>query len=379
MAIESANSCFVLAAEMSGEEHLLSFLPELMQKNKQCHFYGVGGNRIQELGVELLFHLKDFSSWGLVEVIHKLPFYYKSLNFIQQEIERRNTKTAILVDFQEANYYLAKKLTRLGVKVLYYVAPQAWGWRAYRAKGLASRTHKLYTILPFEKQWFSSRGVKQVVSVAHPLSKISIIPSAKNSQTTNILILPGSRNAECYFHLGIFLNCCKMLKDNMPRIRFTFSLVKGPSIREGIFQHYANHPIYRHLTIYPSIDLNLALSKADFCLAASGTVSLQTSLYKIPTLVCYKAHLLTAFIFYEFIKYKSYITLTNLILQEEVLPEFLQDEVSEWNLFSHLKYWINNPDIVNKIKDKLSQLLPLLKGDFPTPIESMDEVLKTHY
>ena len=106
---------------------------------------------------------------GFSEVLLKLPFYLNALKNIESEVIKRNCKVAILIDFQDFNLKLSKKLNSLGVKVLYYVAPQAWAWKEWRAKRIQETTDTLFTIIPFEKRWFRERGVKNVVSVRHPL------------------------------------------------------------------------------------------------------------------------------------------------------------------------------------------------------------------
>jgi lipid-A-disaccharide synthase len=120
------NSCLIITGEKSGEEHALSFFTDLKNNSPDTQFYGVGGDDLQAKGLELLYHLKDFSSWGYSGVISKIPFYIKVMNAILAEVDRRGTKVAILVDYQSFNLKLAGKLKERGVDVLYYVAPQAW-------------------------------------------------------------------------------------------------------------------------------------------------------------------------------------------------------------------------------------------------------------
>src|SRR4051812_36921836 len=126
------NSCLIITGEKSGEEHALSFFSELKKKSPDTQFYGVGGDELQSAGLELLYHLKDFSSWGYSGVITKIPFYLRAMKDILAEVDRRGTKVAILVDYQSFNLKLAGKLKEKGVEVLYYVAPQAWAWKEYR-------------------------------------------------------------------------------------------------------------------------------------------------------------------------------------------------------------------------------------------------------
>src|SRR5690606_30300580 len=136
----------------------------------------------------------------------KIPFYFRAFKHLEDEVVKRGTRPAILVDFQDVNMRLAARLQKRGVKVLYYVAPQAWAWQAHRAEALSHNTHTLFTILPFEKESFSTRGVKQIKSIPHPLmltykNELNTIPEKPFSvwkEKLKILLLPGSRRFEVY-------------------------------------------------------------------------------------------------------------------------------------------------------------------------------------
>ena len=155
-------NCLVIAGEKIWRGTLLSFFDSLQSSYPEMSFWGVGGDDLRDRGMDLLYHLKDFSSMGFSEVILKVPFYFKALKTIEDEVKKRQCKVAILIDFQDFNLKLSKKLKSLGVKVLYYVAPQAWAWKEWRAKTIQETTDTLFTILPFEKKWFQDRGVKNV-------------------------------------------------------------------------------------------------------------------------------------------------------------------------------------------------------------------------
>jgi len=119
--------CLVIAGEQSGEDHALSFLPSLQKKAPHLHFFGVGGERLAKLGMEIIYPLRSFATMGFVNVLAKVPFYYRALRHLTQEAVRRQCRYAILVDFQDFNLRLAQRLSAAGIKVFYYVAPQAWG------------------------------------------------------------------------------------------------------------------------------------------------------------------------------------------------------------------------------------------------------------
>ncbi len=347
----------------------MSFFPELKSLVPDTDFYGVGGDELKDHGMELLYHLKDFSSMGFSEVIGKIPFYFNALSQIEKEVIKRGTKVAILVDFQGFNMRLAKRLSKLGVKVLYYVAPQAWAWKAHRAQALSETVHTLFTILPFEKNWFIERGVKQVRSIPHPLMltynkelhDIPAKPYGSWNSKLKILLLPGSRKFEIYNLLPIFIQTIKLLKKFYP---VEVHLVKVSHVDNAIYEYYKSDiDIW-----YESTQLTEAMRTCHLSLAASGTVTLSTGLFELPTVVCYQASLLNAFIYYNFIKYKGPISLTNIIHDEMVFPEFTQEQVNAHQLTRVIRTWLDNETAYNDLKTKLKNTKQLLSGeDFSVP------------
>ena len=203
------NSCLIVVGELSGEEHSQSFFLELKELCPNVEFFGVGGDYLQKNGVDLLYHLNSFSSWGLNEVIKKIGIYLKAFKVLESEVQRRGCKKAILVDYQTFNLKLALKLKKLGVDTLYYVAPHAWAWKAWRAPLLAKSVHTLFCLLPFEKKWFQDRGVKKDIPIAHPLFKkhqVGFSKIRKKKNVKRLLLLPGSRKTEIKFLYPKFLS-----------------------------------------------------------------------------------------------------------------------------------------------------------------------------
>jgi lipid-A-disaccharide synthase len=358
------DSCLIIAGEKSGEEHAMSFFPQLKQLTPDTHFYGVGGDELKSQGMELLYHLKDFSSMGFSEVVGKIPFYFKAMGRLEQEVKKRGTKTAIVIDFQDFNLRLARKLAKEGVKVLYYVAPQAWAWKAHRAEVLAKTVHTLFTILPFEKEWFMQRGVRQIRSIPHPLMltykhQLSDIPEKPFrvwKDKVKILLLPGSRRFEIHNLLPKFIEAINALKK---KYSVEVHLVKVGHVQPEIYQYYSSSVD----VWYESDELTKAMKETHFALAASGTVTLSTGLFELPTIVCYKASLLNEFIFYNFIKYQGPISLTNIIHGKMVFPEFVQEAVNAQQLTRVISTWLENESAYNEIKQQLRQTRHLLSGD----------------
>ncbi|MCO4792756.1 MAG: lipid-A-disaccharide synthase [Bacteriovoracaceae bacterium] len=355
----------LIAGEKSGEEHALSFVPELIKRFPSIRFYGVGGESLESLGMDLLYHLKDFSSWGFTEVIGKIPFYFNALKKIESEVITRKTKVAILIDFQDFNLRLAKRLSKRGVKVLYYVAPQAWAWKAWRAGVLEECTHTLFTIIPFEEQWFKERGVKRVAGISHPLfhhyhkrinhERLGI--TSKNFDSfkseVKLLLLPGSRNFEVSGLLNEYFEAIKLLK---LKYNLKVGMVRSSNVKEDLYVPW----IDKLDIVYESEELADALEWADFSLAASGTVTLACAMFQVPTIVCYTTSLLNEFIYHTFISYDGCISLANIVHQEILYPELVMNQATGFNMAYELEKWLTDSNLYNEVKFKLRSTVELV-------------------
>lgn len=373
MSISEKQTCLIIAGELSGEEHSQSFFEELQILCPDVEFFGVGGEYLESRGVDLIYHLRDFSSWGLNEVIGKIALYLKAFKVLESEVKKRNCKKAILIDYQTFNLKLALKLKSLDVDVLYYVAPQAWAWKAWRAPYIAKAAHTLFCLLPFEKKWFMDRGVKKVISIAHPLFKKhqkaldNLKP--KSGEIKRLLLLPGSRKNEIKFLYPKFLSAAKVLKETYG---LEVSLVKASSLPDDYFQ--AGADVVDHF--YDASELELALSENDMAFAASGTVTLSCGLFSVPTIVCYGVSLFEEFIFKQFVNYTGDVSLSNIIHQKRLFPEILGDRVNVDELIKRGKYWIEHNDEYIQLIKTLDQTKTLVEGENINIAEYMSSVIK---
>jgi lipid-A-disaccharide synthase len=380
-------NCLIIAGERSGEEHALSFLPGLQKNCSETYFWGVGGDEMKSLGVEIVYHLKDFSTWGISEALKKLPFYYNALKDLETRAQNREASVAILVDFQDFNLRLATRLSRKGVKVLYYVAPQAWAWRPWRVKALSAAVETLYVFLPFEKKWFQDRGVKQVESVPHPLMQATTmwreklkqnmtsllaaqVKRLKETNSRRILLLPGSRNSEVKRMLPLFIKALDVLKKHFD---LSVTVIQAANVNKNLYESFYNKKDIRFLN---ETDLYSSLLEADVCLSTSGTVTLSCALMRVPTVVCYESGLFNEFIFQSFVQYKGHISLPNLILNSPIYPEILQNQLSVVSLVEKLNPWLQN-DTTKFIetRTKLAQVEEILSKQNHDVVESMSSII----
>ncbi len=380
-------SVLLVAGEKSGEEHAMSFVPHLQEKLPQIEFWGVGGDVLSAQGMDLEYHLKDFSSWGISEVISKIPFYLNALNVIEKKVIEKNCKVAILIDFQDFNLKLAQRLKKRGVDTLYYVAPQAWAWKAWRAKVLEDCVHTLFTIIKFEKKWFENHGVSKVVSISHPLwnhyhkkilkirdshLSVSSKPFENFKKEVNILILPGSRNSEVKYLLPTFMKAAKRVQGHFS---INIGIVKSPSVNAHYYGPYEKE----FSKIWDSDQLSDALIWANFSIATSGTVTLACAIFEVPTVVSFDSSLFNNWIFYTFVNYNRFFSLANIVHQSEVFPELLSEKCSDYTIEKKLLEWLKNKKNYESIKRKISKTLSLIDESGVDVTEVMKKAIVERY
>lgn len=372
-------SCLIIAGEKSGEDHCMSFFSDLRKKSPDVDFFGVGGDRLQQEGMEILYHLRDFSSWGITDVIGKIPFYLRARRNLLEQVKQRGCKVAILIDFQDFNLSLAKKLKKLGVNVLYYVAPQAWAWRSGRAKTLEDSVHTLFSILPFEKEWFQERGVNRIKGVVHPVLqayKSEIVNLRKREFPVNrkikVAILPGSRNFEVTHLLPPFLQAVDIAKK---RFQIETHLVKTNSVDPKVYENFEKLVD----VVHSSDQIVNVLKDVDCSIASSGTVTLMAALFGVPTVVCYKLSLINELFYRLLVPYRGFISLANIVHQQEFFPEIIQRDVTPDNIAKHLLNWFDNRSEFEKIIKGLESTSQKLSGDDFCLSEYMSEVVQESY
>ena len=370
------DSCLIIAGEQSGEDHAMTFFKDLKELCPRTKFFGVGGDKLKSCDVDLIYHLKDFSSMGITEVVKKLPFYFGAMDKILSEVDRLSCKYAILVDFQGFNLKLAQKLKKRGVKVLYYVAPQAWAWKAYRAKAIEKNVHTLFTILPFEKKWFQKRGVKKIKAVKHPLAveyadQLNTLRQKKSQDLSirkpRLLLLPGSRNSEVELMLPVFLEATKLIED---KFSIEVGIVKTDHVKKENYS--ACKDSFKE---FYAKDLIKACDWADLCIATSGTVTLATGLFSLPTVVSYKLNMINEFILKLIINYKGAVSLTNIIHEKMIFPEYLHYEADRYNLSREIVKWIEDKSYYDATVHELGRTLELLSGDDFNVAQYLSEVI----
>lgn len=339
----------IVAGEPSGDLHG-SNLVNCLKKEKNIKFFGIGGEKLKEEGVEILGNINKIAVMGFFEVIKKLPYIYFIFNKILNKAKREKPDLAILIDYPGFNFILMKKLYKMNIPVVYYICPQVWAWNHKRVYKLKKYTVKRLVIFPFEEEFFKNFGV-EATYVGHPLLDSIKIEDRKNSKKIKIGIFPGSRKAEIKYLLPNIIEVLKFLKENIENIEFYIKIYEP-----------IKHFILNKLKKY-NLDLNILkdeIIKLDFSIMASGTVTLENALAGNPGIVLYKLNPLTYKLFKNKINTK-YISITNILLNEMVYEEFLQEKINVENINKYVLNLILDKDKLNEKKEKLSKLKDILK------------------
>jgi lipid-A-disaccharide synthase len=319
---------YIIAGEASGDLHGSNLIKEIHKIDTLAKITCWGGDKMKGAGATLVKHYKDLAFMGFTEVIKNLPTIFKNIAFCKKDILAFEPNVLVLIDYPGFNMRIAKWAHKKNIKIVYYISPQIWAWKEKRVHAIKRDVDKMLVILPFEKDFYKKYDY-EVSYVGHPLAEVVTHFKQENSavQKENIIaLLPGSRQQEILVKLPIMLSVAK----HFPTYKFV--VAKAPGLDDAFYQD-----ILKPYTNVGSVsnETYLLLTKAKAALVTSGTATLETALFAVPQIICYKGGKISYAIAKRLIKIK-YIGLANLIMDKEVVIELIQDELNEKNLVTEL-------------------------------------------
>lgn len=357
-----SESVLIIAGEASGELHGASLVRELKKLNPQITFFGIGGNKMKENGVELIYHSDRMSFLGFAEVVKHLPFIKKVQNQLIEEVKVRKTKFAILIDYPGFNLSIAKKLKSLGVEIYYYISPQVWAWGRGRVRKIKKLVKKMFVVFPFEENFYAEKGI-DAEFVGHPLvrglneynflSKDDLIAKFGLDKNKEILLLlPGSRKHEVEDILPQIYSAAKKFSE-----AFNFQIVVAcaSTVDENLIREIVQENGCKIVSGY-TYDL---MKNSKLGIIKSGTSTLEAGLLGLPMIIVYKASSLTYLIGKSLIKVNN-IGIVNILLGKTLLPELIQNDVNPDRIYNEAKEILGDSDKYNSIKTELKKLWELL-------------------
>jgi len=336
---------YIIAGEASGDLHGSNLIKELKKLDNSSHFRCWGGDLMSQECNDLVKHYKDYSHMGFFEVFINLKKILNNLSFCKKDIKKYNPDVIIYVDFPGFNLRIAKWAKKNKFKNHFYISPQIWAWKQNRIKTIRKVIDRMYVILPFEKKFYSSINFN-VHYVGHPL--LDVIKTNKNEaldrgQEKIIALLPGSRDQEIKKILPEMINIIKNFKN------YSFYICAAPSQKKSTYLKYIKGKNIEKVKIVENQTYEI-LSKSSAALVTSGTATLETALFKIPQVVCYKSSWISIMIGRFLLRNLKYISLVNLILDKEVVKELIQENLNEKNLTSELKNILEGDHRINMLK-----------------------------
>jgi lipid-A-disaccharide synthase len=347
---------YIIAGEASGDLHGSNLVKELIKLDAAANIRSWGGDLMKEAGANVVKHYKELAFMGFLEVIQNLPTILNNLKFCKQDIEKFNPDVLILIDYPGFNLRIAKWAKEKGFKVIYYISPQVWAWKESRVKLIRNVVDKMLVILPFEREFYATKWDYKVDYVGHPLAQVvddflKNNPSKKETGKPIIALLPGSRKQEVAAKLPIMLEASKAFP------QYEFVIAKASSLDDEFYEKFSSN--YANVSSIKN-DTYTLLSKATAALVTSGTATLETALFGVPQVVCYKGSPVSYHIAKSLIKIK-YISLVNLIMDKPVVKELIQNELTVENVIKELELLLTNPEKKQQIEKDYTELKALLQ------------------
>ena len=355
---------YIIAGEASGDLHGSNLIRQLHLLDKTADIRCWGGDQMEAAGATLVRHYKDLAFMGFTEVIRNLPTIYKNLKFCKNDILQFQPTVIILIDYPGFNLRIARwakqqqLLKETFGKIIYYISPQVWAWKANRVKSMKQCIDKMICILPFEKNYYKEKWDWDVEYVGHPLVEVINQFMIHNSGFIDklpddgkvVALLPGSRKQEILKKLPIMLEVAKYYPDH------NFVVAKSPGMEESFYNELLAP--FQNVSSVANKTYEL-LARAKAALVTSGTATLETALFGVPEVICYKGNGLSYQIAKRLIKIK-YIGLVNLIMDKPVVKELIQDDLTPENLKGELKELLTNKEKQLQLKYDYTALRQLL-------------------
>ena len=346
---------YILAGEASGDLHGSNLIKELKKLDSSANIRCWGGDKMQQAGGDLVKHYRELAFMGFTEVIMNLRTIFRNLKFCKADILHFKPDILILIDYPGFNLRIAKWAKQSHLKVIYYISPQVWAWKENRVKMMKQCIDKMLVILPFEKEYFKNKWNWEVEYVGHPL--VEVIERHKEQGTRDkfsdrpiIALLPGSRKQEIAKKLPVMLEISKFFPD------FQFFVAEAPSVEDEFYKTFTQQ--YKNVSTVKDQTYDLLL-QAKAALVTSGTATLETALFGVPEIVCYKASFLSYQIGKRLVNVK-FISLVNLIMDKPIVKELLQEELTVENLRKELNELLTNENRIAVIKKDYNDLKDLL-------------------
>jgi lipid-A-disaccharide synthase len=349
----------IVAGEQSGDLHGSNLVRAMHRIDPDLRFYGIGGRKMREAGVELIADAADMAVVGLTEVVGKLGMILGVMRRMKLALKKLKPALLILIDYPDFNLRLGKAAKKNGVRVFYYISPQIWAWRKGRIHKIREIVDKMAVILPFEEQVY--RQVSMDVSfVGHPLLDVVKTKYARQEALrkfdlqdgiTTVGLLPGSRKGEVSKLLPVMLKAAGILMQSRPPVQFILPLA------DALDRDFVEEMIRQEsvpVRVVPN-EIYDVIGVSDIVVVASGTATLETALLGTPMVIIYKVSPLSYYVGTKVINV-THIGLANLIAGKTIVPELIQDDANPNRIAAEVIGILADESRMQRIKEELNQI-----------------------
>ena len=355
---ESSKKLMIITGEVSGDLIGAALIKELKYLNPHLNIVGIGGDKMSEKGMELIYHSDQMAFLGFVEVVKHLPFIRSVQKKLIEVIKKESIKNVVLIDYPGFNLSIAKKLKALGVKVIYYVSPQIWAWAKGRIRKVKKYVDKMLVVFPFEVEFYKKENI-EVEYVGHPLpervSRYSFLSKSEICKKFNLdekkdilLVMPGSRKQEVK---EIFPEAIKAAGRLSKKFNLQIVVARSKNIDENYLKDLSGSEKFVSIEGY-----NYELMKySHFGIIKSGTSTLESGYFTLPMVIIYKTSSLTYLIGKQLVKLDN-IGMVNILLEDKLIPELIQNSASSENIFKEASNILTSPQIYENMKLRLGEV-----------------------
>jgi lipid-A-disaccharide synthase len=365
---------FVLAGEVSGDMHAAGVIAELLKARPDIRVFGIGGQKLRQLGADLLYDTAQMSIMGIVDVVKHSGFLRRVIRDLKEAVHREKPFAALLVDYPGMNLMMARFLHKLGIPVIYYISPQVWAWKEGRVKAIRAHVDRLLVIFDFEVDFFRQYGINAEF-VGHPvieeLAEVSL-PSRElffkkhtyAPETRLIGLLPGSRKQEIAHILPEMLNAARLLSRKYPAV---FLFGRAQNLDEEGYQVLSE---YGDLSVIECSAYEV-MQYSELVLVTSGTATFESLCFGVPMIVVYKTGRLNYLIGRQLVKLKN-ISLANIVAKglmssERAVPELIQHEAHGAEIYRHARMILDDPNVAGTMRLELLAARAKLAEVSPSP------------
>jgi lipid-A-disaccharide synthase len=350
---------FLSAGEASGEQYGTMLMEEIRRVAPSADFFGLGGIRMEKLGMRRIVRAEDVAHMGITEVILHMPRIYREYRKLKASLRAERPDLAILIDFPDVNLSLAGQLHRLNIPVVYFVSPQLWAWKKYRLKEVKRNVTRMLVIFPFEETFYRERGV-DADFVGHPLADLDpptisreAFASENNLDASKFWVglLPGSRTRELLANLPTMLEAARLLGPG-----YEFLLPVAPTLQEDQVR-----PLVVKENVKVVHDARAALKHSRASVVASGTATVEAALIGNPFVVVYRVSRTTYAIARRVIKL-PHVAMVNLIAGKRLAPELIQHEFTPSKVVEQLRPLLENDEARATMQSELRAVGVALKS-----------------